>query len=204
LNTGTITTLDNTGTIKHGSPGADAIDSVGSIATLSNRGQIMGAVELLGGSGDTLDNLGQISGNVMLAGGDLLMNQGQVYGDVTLGRADTFTDTGAIHGDVTLGASDTFDASGGEITGAITASSGDLLEFSRNFGHETIDNFTAGTGAAHDTLELGSVGFGGFQAVHHAISQVGSDTVIRLDAADSITLVGVAKSSLVAAAFKFV
>jgi hypothetical protein len=34
--------------------------------------------------------------------------------------------------------------------------------------------------------------------------QVGADTVITLDAADSITLVGVAKSSLVAADFKFV
>ena len=74
LNTGTITDLDSTGTIKNGSPGALAIDSVGSIGTLTNSGQIIGAVDLLGGSGDTLDNLGQIYGNITLAGGDILMN----------------------------------------------------------------------------------------------------------------------------------
>ena len=75
---------------------------------------------------------------------------------MTLASADTFTNTGAIHGDVTLGASDTFDMSSGEVTGAITASSGDLLDFSGNFGHETIDNFTAGIGATHDTIQLGA------------------------------------------------
>ena len=184
--------------------GADAILSAGadaSIGLLSNSGQIIGAVELLGRSGDTLDNLGRISGNVALAGGDILMNQGQVYGDVTLAGSDTLTDRGAIHGSVTLAASDTFDASSGEVTGAITASSGDLLEFSGHFGHETIDNFHAGTGAAHDTLELGSGGFGGFATLSSAISQVGSNVVIGLGA-DSITLVGVAKSSLVLADFK--
>jgi hypothetical protein len=113
-NTGTITTLTHTGTISNGASGADAILSAcanPSIETLTNRGHIIGVVELLGGSGDTLDNLGWISGNIALAGGDILMNQGQVYGDVTLGSADTF------------------DASSGEITDAITASTGDLLEF---------------------------------------------------------------------------
>jgi hypothetical protein len=46
--------------------------------------------------------------------------------------------------------------------------------------------------------------FGIFTAVQSAMSQVGADTVIRLDATDSITLVGVTKSSLVSADFKFV
>jgi serralysin len=203
LNTGTITTLDNTGTIKHGSPGADAIDSVGSIATLSNSGQILGAVELLGGSGDTLDNLGRISGNVMLAAGDLLMNQGQVYGDVTLGRADTFTNTGAIQGNLTLGASDTINDSGGAILGVISASNSDIFNYAGLFCNETIDNFVV-SGSTHDTIQFAGNDFSGFQPVHHAISRVGSDTVIRLDATDSTTLVGVTKSSLVAADFKFV
>jgi serralysin len=203
-NTGTIATLTNTGTISNGAPGADAILSAGanaSIGTLFNSGHIEGAVALLGGSGDTLDNLGRISGNVALGDGDILMNQGQVAGDVTLGASDTLTDTGAIQGDVTLGASDTFDMSSGDVSGAITASSGDLLEFSGNFGHETIDNFTA-TGAAHDTLELGSAGFGAYAALSSAMAQVGPNVVIGLGA-DSITLVGVAKSSLVSADFKF-
>ena len=154
---------------------------------LSNSGQIDGAVDLLGGSGDTLDNFGLISGNVALAGGDILMNQGQVYGDVTLGSADTY------------------DASSGEVTGAITASSGDLLEFGGNFGAATIDDFAAGTGATHDTIELGVGGLDSYAALTSAsaMSQVGSAVMIRLDATDSITLNHVSLSSLVSADFKF-
>jgi hypothetical protein len=82
--------------------------------------------------------------------------------------------------------------------------SGDLLKFSENFGHETIDNFTAGTGAAHDTLELGVGGFGGYAPISSEMSQVGSDMVIRLGATNSVTLDHVALSSLVATDFKFV
>jgi serralysin len=205
LNTGTITTLTNTGTISNGGMGADAILSEGpqaSIGLLYNSGQIDGAVELLGRSGDTLDNLGRISGDIGLAGGDILMNQGQVYGGVTLGASDTLTDTGLIQGGVSLGASDTFDMSSGEVAGAITASSGDLLEFSGNIGHETIDNFIA-TGPAHDTLELGPSGFGGYAALSSSMAQVGSDVVIRFGATNSVTLADVSLLSLTTADFKF-
>ena len=76
---------------------------------------------------------------------------------MTLGSADTYRP--AIHGDVTLGASDSFDQPGrGDRRDH--ASSGDLLEFSGNFGAATIDNFAAGTGATHDTIEFGASGFG--------------------------------------------
>ena len=150
MNTGTIATLTNTGTISNGGAGADAIYSAGpqaSIGLLSNSGQIDGAVDLLGGWGDTLDNFGQIFGNIALAGGDTLMNQGQVYGGVTLGSADTF------------------DASSGEITGAITASSSDLLGFGGNFGAATIDDFVAGTGATHDTVQFATSDFASYAAL---------------------------------------
>ena len=79
MNTGTIATLNNTGTITNGGAGADAIYSAGpqaSIGLLSNSGQIDGAVDLLGGWGDTLDNFGLISGNIALAGGDIFMKSG--------------------------------------------------------------------------------------------------------------------------------
>ena len=170
---------------------------------LSNSGQIDGAVDLLGGSGDTLDNFGLISGNVALAGGDTLMNQGQVYGDVTLAGGDTLIDTGLIHGDVTLGSADSFDASQGGVAGTIGASSGDLFEFGGHFGAETIDNFTAGAGATHDTLEFATSDFASYAALTSAMSQAGSDVMIRLDATDSIALNHVSLSSLVSADFKF-
>ena len=88
------------------SPGALAIDSVGSIGTLTNSGQIVGAVDLLGGSGDT--------------------------------------------------------------------------------------------------LELGPGAFGGHAAFSRSMSQVGSDTVIRLGATDSITLNDVRLSTLGSVDFKVV
>ena len=188
-----------------GSAGADAIYSAGptSIGLLSNSGQIDGAVDLLGGSGDTLDNFGLISGNIALAGGDTLMNQGQVYGDVTLAGGDTLIDAGSIHGDVTLGSADSFDASQGGVAGTIGASSGDLFEFGGHFGAETIDNFTAGAGPTHDTLEFSTSDFASYAALTHAMSQVGSNVMIRLDATDSIALNHVSLSSLVSADFKF-
>jgi len=112
--------------------------------------------------------------------------------------------TGAIHGNVTLGNADLVDSSRGEITGAITALTSDLFEFSGNFGNETIDKFTGGTGSTHDTIQFAANDFGSFTAVQSAMSQVGADTVIRLDATDSITLFGVTRSNLVSADFKFV
>jgi hypothetical protein len=175
-NTGTIATLTNTGTITNGDGAADAIYSAGSqasIGLLSNSGQIDGAVDLLGGSGDTLDNFGLISGNIALAGGDILMNQGQVYGDVMLAGGDTLIDTGLIHGDVTLGSADSFDASQGGVGGTIGAASGDLFEFGGYFGAETIDNFTAGAGLTHDTLEFSTSDFDNYAAPKNAMSQAG-------------------------------
>ena len=65
-----------------------------------------------------------------------------------------------IHGAVTLGSADSFDASQGEVTGAIAASSGDLFEFGSNIGAETIDNFTAGAGSTHDTMDFATGDFG--------------------------------------------
>jgi hypothetical protein len=151
-----------------------------------------------------LDNLGQISGNVALAGGDILSNEGQIYGDVTLASRDALTNTGLIDGAVTLGAWDSFHMGSGEITGTITASGGDLFEFGGNFGHETIDNFAAGIGANHDSIRIAMGDFASFDALSRSMSQVGSDVVIALGATDSITLNGVRMSSLASADFKLV
>ena len=108
-------------------------------------------------------------------------------------------------GGVTLGSADTFDASSGKITGVITASTSDFLEFGAHLGAETIDHFTAGAAPTHDTLELATSDFANYAALTSAMamSQVGSDVMIRLDATDSITLNQVSLSSLVSADFKF-
>ena len=62
----------------------------------------------------------------------------------------------------------------------------------------------AGSGSTHDTIQFAANDFGSFAAVQSAMSQVGSDVLIRLDATDSIVLNGVILSNLVAADFKFV
>ena len=165
--------------------------------TFTNAGAIDGAVKFTGaGANNALTNSGSITGNVTLAGArSVFKNHNQIYGDVTLGRSETL---------ITLGASDSINDSRGKVTDAITASSNDTFVYNGLFGEETINKFVAGSGATHDTIQFAANDFGAFAAVQGAMHQVGADTVIRLDAADSITLVGVAKSSLVAADFKFV
>ena len=172
--------------------------------TFKNSGAITGNLRL-SGSDSTFVNSGSITGSVTQVNGtDTMTNHGQIYGNVSLAGSDTLINDGVIHGAVTLKNDDTVGSSRGEITGAITAAASDLFKFGGNFGNETIDTFTGGTGSTHDTIQFAANDFGSFTAVQSAMSQVGADTVIRHDATDSITLVGVTKSNLVSADFKFV
>jgi len=69
------------------------------------------------------------------------------------------------------------------------------------FGHDTITGFST---ASFDKIEFSTSQFSSFAAVMSDARQVGSNTVITVDAADSITLVGVTLSSLTASNFEFV
>jgi hypothetical protein len=225
-NSGTITTLTNSGTIE--GPGGNAVDSVGSIASITNSGHIDGAVTLLGGHVDFL-NSGGIDGAVTFAGAgatnaftnealglltgnftfssasSTLTNDGHITGKVALAASDTLTNAGDINGDVKLGHADAVDFVPGGIVTAIVASTNDLFEFAGKYGNQTIDDFTSGTGPTHDVIQFAAkTDFATFAAVQHAMSQVGSNVVIRLDSTDSITLADISKSSLVSTDFKFV
>jgi trimeric autotransporter adhesin len=172
--------------------------------TFTNSGAITGNLTL-SGSDNRFTNSGSITGNVAQVNGtDPITNHGQIYGNITLAAADALTNTGVVHGNVTLGNADAVDSSRGEITGAIIGYTSDLFEFSGNFGNETIDKFIGLTGSTHDTIQFAANDFGSFTAVQKAMSQIGSDVVIRLDATDSITLASVTLSNLVSADFKFV
>ena len=116
--------------------------------------------------------------------------------------ADTFTDTALIDGDVALGARTRSTWARAEVTGAITASRGDLLDFSGNFGHETIDNFAAGIG--RPTTRSRSPWR--LRQLRCALALNVAGRVRRRDLArrgGSITLIGVRASSLVSADFKW-
>src|SRR6202011_3012000 len=76
---------------------------------------------------------------------------------------------------------------------------GDTMCVGPGFGHAETTDFTNA-----DRIEFDGGLFGSFQAVQAASQQVGNDTVITLDANDSITLQGVALKSLRANDFSFV
>ena len=181
--------------------GAITFTGTGLTNTVTNSGGITGNITF-SARDSTLTNTGSITGNITIAAVDTLVNHGQIYGNVAAGTSATLTNTGVIHGDVKLGANVTFTV--GDVTGAVTTSTNDVLAFSGNFGNVTIDKFVAGSGTTHDVISFAANDFSTFTQVHAASTQQGADVVIRLDATDSITLVGVTLSNLVAADFKFV
>jgi serralysin len=75
----------------------------------------------------------------------------------------------------------------------------DIFGFSGAFGQGTITDFNL----AHDQIYLASNEFANFAAVQSHAQQVGGNTVITLDASDSITLQNTALSSLNAGEFRF-
>ncbi|MDQ0469453.1 calcium-binding protein [Labrys wisconsinensis] len=80
---------------------------------------------------------------------------------------------------------------------------GDTFVFKAGFGHDTITDFTA-TGSGHDIMQFDTNVFADFAAVLDAAHQVGTDTVITLDAGNSIVLKNVALTNLSQDDFKFI
>lgn len=70
------------------------------------------------------------------------------------------------------------------------------------FGNATITDFRLGSG--HDIAQFDKTVFANFAAVQSHAAQVGSNTVITVDANDSVTLVGTSLSHLQSADFHFV
>ena len=80
----------------------------------------------------------------------------------------------------------------------ITTKAGtDLVVFlGNNFGNDTITDFKPGTSRNHDTIQLDHTAFADFAAVQAHSAQIGSSTVITLNADNSVTLTGVSLASL--------
>lgn len=91
---------------------------------------------------------------------------------------------------------DTIDGRAGNDT--LTGSGGnDTFIFIDGSGDDTVTDFVAGAGT-DDKLDITAFGFATFADVISAASQTGSDTLIQLDADDSVTLLGVSLGDLVA------
>ena len=75
----------------------------------------------------------------------------------------------------------------------------DAFVFHPTIGLDTIDGF-----AATDTMQFSASDFANFTALSGDISQSGANTVISLDANDTVTLTDVTAASLTASQFHFV
>ncbi|MCA1495016.1 hypothetical protein I6F11_29845, partial [Ensifer sp. NBAIM29] len=133
-------------------------------ATTSGADTIFGFIDrddvMEGGNGN--DSLTGFSGNDTLIGG---------AGDDSLSGDDG--------DDILIGGAGNDSMAGG--------AGNDVFVFRPGFGMDAIADFTAGAGI-DDVLEFDNTLFADFEAVLAAASQVGSDTVIAFDAANSVTL----------------
>ena len=205
-------------------------DASGATSWIDNEGTIIGTSSDTGlainSSTDDLDltNSGTIHGTVYVANTADIRNSGTITGDAVAGSNSSIIVTGAgiidrqvsvgDDGEVSVvaggtvgaialtGTSAAIDDSRGNI-GLITLDASDVIDYQGLFGEQVVTNFIGGSGSTHDTLSFAVNDFGSFTAMSKDMTQVGADTVIKRDSDDSITLVGVTKTTLVAADFAF-
>ena len=205
-NSGVSSTIDNKGTII-GAGIEYAIDDASEILYLTNSGTIHGGVRVSGPTSTTLPpatiiNSGTIIGGVDLNGNDEnIFDTGTITGSVLCSGTDNsiVLSQGGTIDTIQCGPSTSINEIRGTIDD-IDMSSSDTVDYRGLFGEQTITGFTVGTGSTHDTLSFAANDWGSFMALSKDMTQVGNDTVIKRDSDNSITVVGVTKASLVAAA----
>jgi serralysin len=116
--------------------------------------------------------------NLTLTGHSSINGTGNALDNVIIGNSANNILTG-------LGGNDILTGGGGS----------DTFVFGPNFGHDTITDFQA-TGSNHGILQFSHNTFNSFAAVLAHAAQVGSNVVITVDAADSITLQNIHLASL--------
>jgi Ca2+-binding RTX toxin-like protein len=137
------------------------------------------------------------SGNDTLLGGagsDTL--NGDAGNDSLDGGAGTDALSGGVGDDALSGASGDDTLSGG--------AGNDSLVFASGFGKDIVSDFAAGTGVG-DVIEFQGLGtaFDTFAEILAVSAQIGANTVITIDVANTITLQNVARTTLVADDFRF-
>ncbi len=154
-----------------------------------------GAAETIyGGAGDdTIDGLG---------GDDALY--GEDGADTLYGDAGNDTLLGGAGDDTLYGHGDDDVLEGGAGADYLDGGTGDdAFIFHAGFGADTITDFTTGA-SSDDVIEFQDNVFADFAAVLAAASQVGSDTLITYDGANSVLLENVTLGNLHADDFRFV
>ncbi len=180
------------------------------------------------GTGDGAADTVTVNGT---AGNDHIRVASNGASVVVSGLAAQVTINGAEHANDTLiinaqQGNDTIDASalqarqinlvlnGGSGNDTLIGSSGndtlfggfgaDTFVFGGNFGHDTVSDFSVGTGnGANDFVQFDRSIFSNFTDVLQHAQQIGNDTTITVDPNRSVTLQNVALSSLTANDFRF-
>ena len=148
-----------------------------------------------GGMGDLADNVSAGNGNdILLLAPNSQLTAGNGLDKVHANANDTII-LGNGNDTVHAGPNDTISVGTGvdKIVFAVSP-------YPTFIGQETISGFSS----QHDVIKINHTLIGSFKAVLADAHQVGSDTIITIDASDQITLKGVALSSLHAHDFLFV
>ena len=144
------------------------------------------------GQGVTVNLAVTSAQNTVSAGSDTLSGFENLIGSQF---NDTLTGTSGnnvIHG---LAGNDRLTGAGGN----------DTFAFAENFGRDTVTDFTAGPNSGpHDLIAFEQTIFADYDAVMAATSQVGTNTVITVDADNSVTLLNINMSNLHRDDFAFV
>ncbi|WP_316158348.1 MULTISPECIES: calcium-binding protein [unclassified Bradyrhizobium] len=149
---------------------------------------------ILGDAGD--DVIDGRSGDDRLSGGDGNdVLTGGMGADLLDGGEGADVLNGGLGADVLIG------GAGNDVLTGGTES--DIFVFGTNSGSDTITDFTAGSGSAHDVIRFDRLVFANYAAVIAAAQQVGSDVVIPLGGGNSVTLQNVNLVDLTADNFEF-
>ena len=174
--------------VEYANEGYDTVYSTATFFMPSNvEFLIMDGPNAIGGYGNGQDNsiLGSSANNIINGFGGH---------DVLFGAGGNDTIDGGLGEDVVNGGKDNDILTGG--------ANNDTFMFTQNFGHDTVTDFKAGGDA--DVIEFYTNVFADFAAVQNAMQQVGNDTVITLDADNTITLQNVNAANLHASDFGFI
>jgi len=204
--------------------GVDTVTVTGGKATTINVGSGNDTITVSGGSGNTIT---AGSGNSVItasteANDKIATSDGTGAAVAVYAGANNTVVVGNGNDTVSLGGSDTVTAGKGIDTFIIGTSGAPSLtapaQLSLNeegsialpitaslsatgFGHDTITGFST---ASFDKVAFSTAEFASYAAVMADARQVGANTVITADAADSVTLAGVTLSSLSSSNFEFV
>ena len=138
-------------------------------------------------NGQIWTRLGDGAGDDVLSGGAGDDNlDGNVGKDILSGDEGNDTLNGGVGDDILSG-----------------GTGNDSFVFKANLGNDTITDFVAGAGS-EDSIRIEGLNISTFDDVLQLAEQSGADTVIKIDAENSITLTDVQKTALHADDFQFV